>query len=128
MGFLNNDNKWDILQNAQSVIIPSLCYEVFPIVLIESMAAGIPVVVSNNGNLSCIVEPDKNAFLFDPQDKEDLKRKLLQIWENERLKNEMGKCGKEIFERRYSQKVFYNELKEIYQKVIEKNLSQEIKK
>ena len=57
-------------------IVPSIWYENFPGVLIESFAYGVPVIASNIGGIPEMVVEGKNGLLFDPGNEEDLAEKL----------------------------------------------------
>lgn len=123
IGFLEVREKWEILAKALAVIVPSQCYEAFPLVTIEAMISGAPVIASSIGSLPYIVEHGKNGFLFNPGDKEDLKVKLRVLWNNPDLAVEMGKTGRKIYESRYTAESHYKELMRIYNMVIEKKSS-----
>lgn len=54
------------LQKAQALIFPSLWYEGLPFTMIESFAAGTPVLASDLGSMSTLVEEGSNGLLFKP--------------------------------------------------------------
>jgi glycosyltransferase involved in cell wall biosynthesis len=45
----------ELMADAAALIVPSLWYEAFPLVIVEAFAAGLPVVVSGIGSLATIV-------------------------------------------------------------------------
>lgn len=59
-------------------IVPSLCYENSPTVLMESLAAGVPVVASDIEGISEMIVPGKNGFVVAPGDVAALTARL--IW------------------------------------------------
>ena len=50
LGRLDNDQVLYLMRNAQFLVFPSLCYENFPLTIIEAFAAGLPVLTSDIGN------------------------------------------------------------------------------
>ncbi len=65
-----------IYNDLDVTIIPSLWHEPFPRVLIESYSYGIPVLASNRGGIPENVIEGKTGFIFNPDEKEDFKKKL----------------------------------------------------
>ena len=60
------------MQRAAVCIIPSRCYENFPMVLAEAFASGLPVLASNIGALGELVEEDHTGARFDPFDPQSM--------------------------------------------------------
>lgn len=48
------------------VVVPSLCHDVLPGVVLESLAFGLPVIGSERGGIPEMVEDGRNGLLFDP--------------------------------------------------------------
>jgi glycosyltransferase involved in cell wall biosynthesis len=84
-GRLDNEDLKNIWQKANLTIVPSLLYENSPTVIYESLVNGVPVVASRIGGIPELVEDNKNGFLFEPKDKENLKEKLIKIFENPQI-------------------------------------------
>jgi glycosyltransferase involved in cell wall biosynthesis len=74
--------------NASAFVHPSF-YESCPLVAIEAMARGLPSVSSDRGGLPEIF--DEAAIYFDPQDKQDLAKKLSRISSRSSLRNQLSK-------------------------------------
>lgn len=60
------------MAKAQALIVPSLWYEGFPMVVAEAFAAGLPIIASNIGSLAEIVVPGRNGSHFVPGDAQNL--------------------------------------------------------
>jgi len=70
-------------------------WEGFGYVLAEAMAAGKPVVTFNHSSNPEVVEDQKTGFLAIPGDIDDLYQKTVRLIEDESLRIEMGKAGRE---------------------------------
>jgi glycosyltransferase involved in cell wall biosynthesis len=78
LGEIENKKLYKYYNMADIFIQPSIGKEAFGITLIEAMACGVPVIASNNGGMKEIVKNGENGFLFEINNKEDLKEKILK--------------------------------------------------
>lgn len=65
-------------------------------VLIEAMYYGLPVIGANRGASRELIKNGVNGFLFTPGDFKDLKNQITLLYENDGLRESMGKEGKKI--------------------------------
>jgi len=65
----------DLMRKARFVIIPSLCYENFPRIVVEAFAYGVPVLASRRGSLPEVVSEGSTGALFEPGNSSDLATK-----------------------------------------------------
>ena len=79
----------------QSVIYfqPSLM-ESQGIAVVDAMMMGLPCVVSNTGGLPESVVDGETGYLIDPNDTDTMVEKILNLLEDEDLRESMGKAGK----------------------------------
>lgn len=70
-----------VLSEIDVLVVPSRWYENAPGVIYEAFAAGVPVVATDLGGMSEVVEPEKNGLLFRLDDAEDLARQLRRVGE-----------------------------------------------
>lgn len=63
LGYVSGPKKIRVIQDASMVVVPSF-YESFPLVILEVMACGLPVVASNVGGIPEIITHGKNGYLF----------------------------------------------------------------
>jgi len=70
-GFLDCESLYSLYRCADVCVVPSL-YEPFGITALEAMAARVPVVVSDTGGLSEIVEHDKTGVKTFPNNSDSL--------------------------------------------------------
>lgn len=67
------------LRGASCLVLPSLCYENCPRVVIEAYAGGIPVIASRVGSIPEMVTDGESGFLFCPGDARDLAGKVAHL-------------------------------------------------
>ena len=92
LGSKKNANKY--LKHWRVCILPSVS-EPFGIVILEAMAAGIPVVASSVGGITDIVTNKKNGLLVPPRNSEKLAQAILEILEHPVLAAKLRREGKE---------------------------------
>jgi len=73
---LSQSKSDDSLAQAYLTIVPSLCYENSPTVIIKSLACGTPVLASRLGGIPELVKDKVNGWLFNAHDGDDLRAKL----------------------------------------------------
>ena len=91
-----------LLKEASVLVIPSICYENFPVVAAEAFATGTPVLVSDIGSLPSIVESGQTGVLFRPGDATDLAEKVMWLVGHPAELDAMRPRARVEFERKYS--------------------------
>lgn len=74
LGSLEPDAIAAEMRRAAICVLPSRCYENFPMVLAEAFASGLPALVSDLGALAELVEEGVTGARFDPFDAADMER------------------------------------------------------
>ena len=65
LGHMHPSNVAALYSEAVAVVVPSLCYEVFPLAVVEALAHGVPVIARRIGALAEVVEESGGGLLFD---------------------------------------------------------------
>ena len=107
------------IANAQMLVLPSECFEGFPMVVREAFAFGTPAAVSDLGPLPSIVEHGKNGIVFQPANPQSLLQEVRTAWETPGLLERLGQGARAEFEGKYTEEANYATLMEIYRQAIE---------
>jgi glycosyltransferase involved in cell wall biosynthesis/SAM-dependent methyltransferase len=78
-GLYSEDKTGEILNSVDVVIIPSLCYESYSMILHEALACNVPVVATELGGLAEKIQDGVNGFLFNMGDSKHLQTVLQKI-------------------------------------------------
>jgi len=116
LGQLNGNDLILELKKSSALIFPSVLYESMPMTIIESLACGKPVIVSNLGAMAEIIENGKTGLLFEPGNVDDLVDKILWAKNNPEKMKEMGLNARKEFEKKYTAEKNYMILMNIYEK------------
>lgn len=117
-GRLNADEMKTFYENARMLIHTSICYEGFPMVFPEAMAYKLPIIAPNLAGYPEIVENNFNGFLFEPENGQDLAKKIMIIWNDEQELTRLGNNGFKKVTQKYSKQFYYNLLIDAYQNMI----------
>ena len=111
-GYVPDDKLAVYYKNAIALVFPSL-YEGFGLPPLEAMQYGLPVLSSNSSSLPEIL--GHSVLYFNPKDKDDLKKKMFEIINNNDLRNNLIRAGYKQIDR-YSWHRMSKEILEIYKK------------
>lgn len=93
--------------------LPSL-NEGLPMVLLEAMAAGVPVIASSMGAVPQVVQHEKNGLLVPPGDTDQLVQALRRLAADAVLRAELSRCAMATVRNRFSSEVMAHRYLEIY--------------
>ena len=90
-GYISNDSErlFDLYRRARVFVLPSFS-ESLPLVLLEAMASGLPVIASRVGGIPDLVDPSE-GFLLPPGDISGFSSSLLYLLENDAARDDMSK-------------------------------------
>jgi glycosyltransferase involved in cell wall biosynthesis len=118
LGALRNQEVLDLLQGARFLVLPSVCFEGFPMTVVEAFACGVPVIASGHGGAREIIHDGFTGLHAIPGNAEDLASKVEWAWRNEQALEEMGRAARAEFESKYTAKDNYRRLLEIYEQAL----------
>ena len=117
LGQLPKTQVLALMQSAQILLFPSLWYEGFPMVIAEAFAVGLPVVASNLGSMSSLIDPGRTGLHFCPGNPEDLAAQVEWVLTHPTALTQMRQESRAEFEAKYTAAQNYQILMEIYQQV-----------
>lgn len=120
-GFLNQNQIRDYYVKASVVVIPSLWPEPFCLVGLEAMSCSRPVVAYNVGGISSWLRDNYNGYLVDRGNVQGLAHSVETILKNKWLMEGLGLNGRRLFEERFSEKIHFEGLFSVYEKVVSEN-------
>jgi len=115
LGFTSGEPLRQLVAQARAVIVPSECYDICPMSVLEAKAVGTPVVGARIGGIPELIRDGEDGFLFESGDGEDLGRAL------EALKSanidELSFAARDDVTKRFSPAVHLAALLDIYASV-----------
>ncbi len=117
LGRLPHDQVQKLMQTATVLVLPSIWYEGFPMVLAEAYAAGLPIACSRIGGLPEIVDDGVSGFLFPPGDAAALSGTLARFVDGSAELTKMRQAARSRFDTQYSAEQNYAKLIGIYREL-----------
>src|SRR5690625_1078940 len=110
------------LLSIADLFVLSSSWEGLPNVVLEAMAAKKPVIATNVGGIPEIVKHNKNGFIVEPGNVNELYLALYEMFElSEDALRDFGLKGREIIEKNFTIKQNINKLESLYFKLLKEN-------
>lgn len=110
----HSDKVRSLIADADIGVAPSLCQEAFGLTAIEFMQAGKCVVTTNNGAQVEFIRHGENGWLVPPDDVESLAQALSKLIMDREIRENMGRCAKDFFEKELGYDKFYDNIMKVY--------------
>jgi len=117
-GRLTREHTLAIVRKARFLVVPSGCYENFPLTVAEAFACGTPVICSRVGAMEEIVQEGQTGLLFAAGNADDLAEKVSYAWGNPQQLRDMRYAARREYEEKYTADKNYQMLTDIYRKVV----------
>jgi glycosyltransferase involved in cell wall biosynthesis len=116
-GMANREQLKKHLREATALALPSL-EDNCPMVVLEAMAAGVPVVAANVGGLPDLIQEGKTGLFCDPLDAPSMAGAVAKIFENESFARVLAKRAKQEALARFRPEVIAQRHVDIYREVL----------
>jgi glycosyltransferase involved in cell wall biosynthesis len=123
LGYQNKDTVISMLKNSRFLVLPSECYEGFPVTVAEAYSCGKPVLASKIGSLDEIVIENVTGRKFAFGSENSLAQRMLGMWSDIDGLENMSKNARAIFEEKYNPKKNLHLLLSIYNDAINAKLN-----
>ena len=113
LGF--RDDVMDLYHFLDIVVLPSIEYESFGMVLLEAMLWAKPAICSDYGGMNEVVEHNKTGFVVPMNDAKALAEKLNVLLGNKALRKQMGEAGRKRLDKYFSSSANVNQYEAIFE-------------
>lgn len=109
VGYLTGEDLARFYRYAAFFVLPSRCYEGFPMAILEAAQFGKPAIGPDHGGFTEIIGKGKEAIgkLFVPNQVDDLERQVVELWSRPALINELGEKANLKLRLEYSSEAVY---------------------
>ncbi len=120
-GHIDNKIIHKYFKKSAILILPSLLYEHYPLVIFESQSYGVPVLGSDTGEIPELIKNGFNGIIFKKGNSFDLASKICQILSDRHDLVEMSKNCIYHISKNYSQSSHYQYIISLYNTAINEN-------
>lgn len=115
-GVVSGKEKSDLFLSSDMFVLPTYYpYEGQPLVILEAMAAGLPIVTTDQG---CIRETvGKGGFIVESGNPRALAERILELLEDDALRERMGRANRDKFLKEYTLETFAENLGRVFREV-----------
>ncbi|MFT6127345.1 MAG: glycosyltransferase involved in cell wall biosynthesis [Polaribacter sp.] len=117
LGIVSGDEKLNLIKKSWLFLLPSYS-EGFSRSVLESMAAGLPIVTTPVGANKDVIKNGYNGVLVKPGDIEDIAGNLKCLIEDKNLREELSKNGKATFEDEFEESKVVEKYMKLFNAII----------
>ena len=118
LGFRSREEVMELYRGAIAVLLPSRVHENFPLMVLEALASGKPVIASDVGGVSEMIDDRVNGFLVSPMDVFGWVESMMRLAYDDRLQQTMSRAARTTVEHRFRLEDHYQRLMGMYQEVL----------
>jgi glycosyltransferase involved in cell wall biosynthesis len=117
-GWLDQATVTERLRHCRALVFPSLWYETLGLVVVEAMAQGVPVIVSDATAAAGLIKDEDTGLLFASGSVEDLQRQIERL-QDDRLVEKLGQRAYQWYwSAPWTAEKHVKELKSLYAKIL----------
>lgn len=109
----------ELMKKATMLLFPSLWFEGLPRVIIEAYAVGLPIVASNLGSMTSLIDHGNTGLHFRPGDPQDLVEKVEFLLRNHEIYRQMRLKARNYYKKHFTSDKNYQILMQIYNDVLQ---------
>lgn len=117
-----NSEKIQILKQSDILVFPTH-NDSFPLVILEAMQFGIPIITTKEGAIPEIVEDGITGFLVEKQNSQQIAEKIEILVKNHFLRKKMGEAARKKYLENYNLEIFEQNLNCVFDDILNKNLN-----
>lgn len=118
LGQMSRQDVQRLMDVAAFSVFPSVCYENFPLSIVEAFASGTPVIASGMGAMAEIVENGRTGLHFQPGDPDDLAAKIEWLISHPEEMVRMRREARAEYLSKYTPERNYQLMMQLYERTI----------
>jgi len=103
---------------ADVCVYPSTVGEPFGLTMLEALASGKPMIVTNSGGMPEVIQEGINGYIVSVRDYEALANKIITLLEDESLKTRIGATGRKFAELRFTKEIMATSNLKVYRNIL----------
>jgi glycosyltransferase involved in cell wall biosynthesis len=116
-GFIKSDEIRSMIDRSGAVILPTL-EDNCPMVILEAMARGIPVVASKVGGITDLIDDGVTGRLFDPNIDSDMRAKIEAVYSEPEISKSMARKAQKVAKDQFSSVAVARQHIQIYHEIL----------
>lgn len=113
LGVVTGEEKFKVFRRSDVHVHPTF-FDTFPVVLLEAMACGLPVVASRWSGIPSIVDDGQTGFIVPPHNPEAVADRVEELAASAQLRQQMGQAGREKFLREFTVPCHIERMRQVF--------------
>ncbi len=119
LGEISGKEKYRYFEESDIFVFPSYFQEeCFPLVIIEAMASGLPIVASSIGAINEIIDSGENGYLVTPRNKNEIRDSLEKLIMNKSLREQISINNLRKYKEYYTRDKFESRMFKVISEII----------
>jgi glycosyltransferase involved in cell wall biosynthesis len=118
LGYLSGPKLEALYRHAIALIVPSICLEAFPLVILEAFKEQTPVIVRNLGGMPEPVETSGGGFVYNTN--EELMAAMDKLLKDPLCQRELGLRGYHAYQQNYTDEVHLRKYFDLIHEIVKK--------
>ncbi len=106
---------------AEVCLFPSSTGEPFGLTMLGSLASGKPMITTNSGGISEVIQDGINGYIVPTRDHEALAIRIITLLGDENLRERIGSTGRRLTELRFTKEIVADNNIKVYKDVLDIN-------
>lgn len=112
-----DEDKFKIYGEADIFVFPSFFrQECFPLVILEAMQAGLPVITTREGAIPEIIDNELNGIIINQKDNEALEYQIERLVIDKNLRSNLGSAAKKKFNENFTLEHFEKNMRNFFER------------
>ena len=112
------EEKWRYFQKADLFVFPPRAPEGHPWVIVEAMAAGLPVISTDQGAIRESIHDSKNGFIVEPERPAEIAERMLRLLENPDMRTRMGAASRRFYLEKFTEANMVEKLRGCFDSIL----------
>lgn len=112
------EDKWSLFAESGVFVFTPNAPEGHPWVIVEALAAGLPIISTDQGAITESVIDGVNGFIVPSNDPEAIAEKLRYLMSNDEMRKKMGKSSRLTYEQKFSEKQLVQNMDMVFKRVL----------
>ena len=104
----------DVMRSLDVLVFPSATPESFGLSILEAMALGKPVIASNVGGVSEMIEDGITGMLIEPNHPEEITDRIIRLFSDQEMYDTIAREAKEVANKRFSLQKYVAAMEEAF--------------
>ena len=116
-GLITGKRKLEFFKRGDILLHPTY-YDGQPIVLLEAMSAGLPIISTDIGSIAETVADNQNGFIIPTGSPDEIAKKILLFYRNNALRTTMSNMSREIYEDKFTKEAFLTNAHRVFSEAL----------